>query len=249
MAKNSSLIKFEGTLDGMTFYKTSNGHLVRTKGGVSKGRIMTDPAYVRTRENINEFATVMHSVKLIRSSLGVLLNRAKDAQVSSRLMSVLSKIKNLDQTSLRGLRKVSEGINTAEGKHLLTGFDFNIQAKMGQILNTTYTADALTGNFSIEGFIPLEHLSFPQGATHVSLKTGIVKIDFEAGTFEAETSDAYVLPINMIAVDVSMAPAQVPTINGITFHLLLIEFNQEINGLQYFLRNGAFNALHILEVQ
>ena len=52
MAKQQSFLKVAGTLDGLTFYKSVDGHLVRTKGGVSKGRIMNDPAYIRTRENI-----------------------------------------------------------------------------------------------------------------------------------------------------------------------------------------------------
>ena len=49
MAKQKSFLKVAGTLDGLTFYKSVDGHLVRTKGGVSKGRIMNDPAYIRTR--------------------------------------------------------------------------------------------------------------------------------------------------------------------------------------------------------
>lgn len=249
MAKNSSLIKIEGTLDGITFYKTTDGHFVRTKGGVNKNRILTDPAYVRTRENINEFTIVMQSVKLLRNSLGILLNRAKDARVSGRLMHVFSKIKNLDSTSMRGLRKVSEGILTEEGKVLLKGFDFNIHAKLNQILNTSFHTELQTGTISIPGFIPMEHLSFPQGATHVSFRTGMLRIDFETGVYEMQTSNASNLLIDMEAEDVILTPTSIPSLTGITLNLLMIEFSQEINGMQYSLRNGAFNVLHLVEIQ
>ena len=42
MGKLSSFIKLEGTLDGLTFYKSQNGYLVRTKGGVTKRSILLD---------------------------------------------------------------------------------------------------------------------------------------------------------------------------------------------------------------
>ncbi len=35
MAKLKGILKIEGTLDELTFYKTQDGHLVKTKGGVS----------------------------------------------------------------------------------------------------------------------------------------------------------------------------------------------------------------------
>jgi hypothetical protein len=48
MGKSAGIIKIEGTLDGLTFYKSKDGYMVRTKGGVSKKRIMTNPAFART---------------------------------------------------------------------------------------------------------------------------------------------------------------------------------------------------------
>ena len=47
MAKFDGIFNLEGTLKGMTFYKSKDGHMVRTKGGVSKERIAKDPAFER----------------------------------------------------------------------------------------------------------------------------------------------------------------------------------------------------------
>ena len=47
MAKFDGIFNIEGTLKGMTFYKSKDGHMVRTKGGVSKERIAKDPAFER----------------------------------------------------------------------------------------------------------------------------------------------------------------------------------------------------------
>ena len=248
MAKNKSILKFEGTLDGMTFYKSSDGHLVRTKGGVSKSRIMSDPAYIRTRENMEEFASVAQSGKLLRNSLGSLLRRGKDPRTSSRLMGILAKVKNLDASSKRGLRVVAEGIGTVEGKALLQGFDFNNRAKLSQVLHAPFTLDTGTGVLEIADFIPLEHLSIPEGATHVSITNASMNLDFATGIYELQLSPASSILLDMSSSTLSLTPAAVPTGTGSMYHLLLIEFFQEVNGALYSLRNGAFNVLHLVAI-
>ena len=55
MARQDSIIKLNGTIDGISFYKSKDGHLARKAGGVSKARIASDPAFIRTRENGSEF--------------------------------------------------------------------------------------------------------------------------------------------------------------------------------------------------
>lgn len=67
MAKLKGIIKIEGTLQDMTFYKTQDGHLVKTKSGVSGSRIATDPAFARTRENGAEFGSAAKAGKLLRN--------------------------------------------------------------------------------------------------------------------------------------------------------------------------------------
>ena len=74
MAKNTSLFKVEGTLDNVTFYKSADGHFVRTKGGVSKSRILNDPAFIRTRENGAEFGRSAGAGKMLRMASGTSSN-------------------------------------------------------------------------------------------------------------------------------------------------------------------------------
>ncbi len=77
MAKQKSFLKVAGTLDGLTFYKSVDGHLVRTKA-CSKSRIMNDPAFIRTRENIAEFGSTAQWGKLLRNAIGT------DAEMGER---------------------------------------------------------------------------------------------------------------------------------------------------------------------
>jgi hypothetical protein len=43
MAKQRGVIKLEGTLDDITFLKTSDGYMAKVKSAVSAERISTDP--------------------------------------------------------------------------------------------------------------------------------------------------------------------------------------------------------------
>lgn len=51
MARQKSIIKLDGTIGDITFYKSKDGYLAREKGGVPADRIRNDPAFQRTREN------------------------------------------------------------------------------------------------------------------------------------------------------------------------------------------------------
>ncbi|NJM80405.1 MAG: hypothetical protein HC854_13765 [Flavobacterium sp.] len=248
MAKANGIIKIEGTVEDLTFYKKDGKNYVRKKGGISKERIENDANFVRTRENNNEFGHSGTSGKVLRLALGNLVFKAKDSKLSSRLLGMMSRVKNLDLVSSRGLRKVGVGLSTPEGKQELKGFDFNANAPFQSVFFAPFTLDISTGSISIPNFIPAEQLQFPQGATHVSLQSAVLAIDFETEVSELAYSTAVNLPINLTAVSPTLTPSSVPTGTGVQLFLITIAFYQEVNGVQYSLKNEAYNVLHILEI-
>lgn len=248
MGKLTGIIKLKGTFDGLTFYKTEDGYLVKTKSGVSKSRIMNDPAFVRTRENLREFGLNAKSGKALRQAIGPLLHRAKDSKLSSRMLKVMNIIKNFDSSSVRGKRLVRLGLESPEGKLHLKGFDFNVHAPLSSVLHALFSVDVATGVVSIPDFSPQEQLGFPEGATHVSFCAGFVNLDFETGIFESHYSPATIIALDTTISTLILTPEAVPSGTGTLLYLLLIEFFQEVNGVQYSLRNGAFNVLNVVEV-
>jgi hypothetical protein len=93
MARQTGIIKLKGTIRDISFYKTSDGHLAREKGGIGKSRIANDPAFQRTRENGSEFGRAGKGGKLVRSAIRILLLNAKDKRVVSRPFIFSKKIK------------------------------------------------------------------------------------------------------------------------------------------------------------
>lgn len=248
MARLKGLIKIEGTLDELTFYKTQDGHLVKTKSGVSGDRIANDPTFQRTRENGSEFGAAAASGKLLRDAVRTLMLTAADNRVTARVTQLMTIIKNYDTSSVRGERTVGIGIAAPGATDELKNFDFNISAVLSSILYKPYAVDTATGVITISGLVPINDIAAPTGATHVTLRGAWAKVDFTAGTSSVEYTNTQNLPVDGTSASVTLTPAAVPAGSGTSMFLLAVEFFQEVNGVQYTLKNGAYNALSIVEV-
>lgn len=250
MARQGGILKIKGTIGGMTFYKSSqDGHLVREKGGVSGERIANDPAFARTRENGQEFGNAGSSGKSLRDAVRNLMMNASDGRVTSRILKVFMDVLKLDTASARGARTVALGLATPEGKTLLNGFNFNANAVMGSILFKSYTLDAGSGEITMTGLVPLNDIVAPTGATHFSLKCAFAMVNFDTGISAISISPEAIMPIDNVAVDVTLTPdGGAPAGDGNAIYLLMVEFFQEVNTQMYSLKSGAYNALSIIEV-
>ncbi len=248
MARQKGIIKLKGKIGDISFYKTQDGHLAREKGGVDASRIANDPAFVRTRENGAEFGSSAGSGKVLRDALRTMLMTASDNRVTSRLTKLMTDIKNLDAISVRGLRTVGTAIALPTAKALLKGFNFNSKAILGGVLYKPYAVNTATGVITINGLVPINDIAYPSGSTHVSMKGAWAKIDFATGIFDVQFSNTVNLPLDGTITNAILTPAAPPVGGGTDVYLLLVEFLQEVNTVQYSLKNGAYNALSIVDV-
>ena len=249
MARQSGLIKIKGTLDNVSFYKTKDGDLARMKTSVDAKRIANDPAFERTRENNKEFANSATAGKLMRDAVRPMAMNASDGRVVSRLTKTMTAIKNMDLLSIRGARNVADGIADPNAVLSLKGFEFNKQALLSAILFKPATVDIITGEITITDLVPQMDVVWPQGATHVQLTSGFASIDFSNGDKDLQMSAPVNLQINTIQSTVVLTPGSAPSVAGTNLYLLKIEFFQMVNGNQYTLKNGAYNALRVIEAQ
>lgn len=249
MAKQKGIIRLDGTIGGITFYKsTLDGYLAREKGGVSADKIANDPAFQRTRENGEEFGRAGKAGKLLRNAIRAMLQNASDSRMVSRLTQKMVEVIQEDITNTRGQRNVIDG--EAE---LLEGFEFNISGKLGTTLYASYTgtidrvAGTLTAN--IPAFVPINMIAAPGGTTHFKIVSAGAEVDFENESFVMNNQTSAVLPWD------ATATAVINLVNAVTassthplFLALGIEFYQEVNGQMYPLKNGAYNALALVKV-
>ncbi len=248
MARQKGIIKLDGTIGDITFYKSQDGYLAREKGGVSADRIANDPNFQRTRENGEEFGRAGKAGKMLRTSIRGLLQNVADGRMVGRLTQEMVKVLQADVTSVRGKRNVIDG--EAE---LLEGFEFNIRSKFGTTLFAPFTAviDRVAGtlNVDVASFIPINMVAAPGGSTHFKLTSAGAAVDFENETFEVDTNETAQMPLDSIATAViNLSNSVTANSTNPLFLALGIEFYQEVNGVKYSLKNGSYNALSLVKV-
>ncbi len=249
MAKQTGLFKVKGTLDNVTFYKSKDGHLAKMKTSLDGSRISSDPAFARTRENGSEFGFSAKSGKLMRNAMRSFIMSSSDNRLVSRVTKIMIEIKNYDTVSVRGKRSVGIGINTPAAVALLVGLEFNIHALLSGVLFKPYALDLGTGVISMPGLVPINDIVYPKGATHFSLTAAKVNIDFaNEGASKLVVTNTINLPLDGMSTDVVLTPMAPSSGTGKDFYLLKIEFFQMVNGVQYTLKNGAYNAVSIIAV-
>lgn len=248
MARQKGIIKLTGKIGDLSFYKTKDGYLAREKGGIDGERIKKDPAFARTRENGSEFGLAATAGKTLRDAFRPLMMRAADNRITSRLTRLMSQIRKLDTTSDRGMRSVGVAIQNQPAKDLLKGFNFNVRSMLNAILYRPYTLDTSSGEIEIVDLVPINHIAAPPNSTHVSFTAAWGKVNFADGVSDLSISPAVNLPIDSTQTTVTATPPTAPGGTGTDVFILLVEFFQEVNGAQYSLNDGGYNALNIVDV-
>ena len=173
---------------------------------------------------------------------------AKDSRVTSRLTQLMREILTLDPGSLRGLRIVGAAIVLPTAMVTLQGFNFNKRSIMSAVLLVPYTVTTATGAITIPNLLPANDIVAPTGATHFSLQAIWGKVGFVNRVYNVQASPVVNTALTAASSTITLTPTAVPTGTGTNVYLLLIQFYQLVNTVQYVLRNGSYNALAIVQV-
>ncbi len=111
-----------------------------------------------------------------------------------------------------------------------------------------FAVNTAAGEIAIQGLVPNLHVAFPSGATHMAFTGAWAKVDFATDTYSVELTNTENLVIDATLTDLLLAAGTAPTGTGTDVFLLMVEFFQEVNGVQYSMNNGAYNALAIVDV-
>ena len=175
MAKQTGLVKYSGTLGGVRHFKIKGlvGDYAGLSGGPTAEQIANDQAFVRTRENISEFAGCAKAGKSIRNGLSSLMKQMSDSQVTGRLTAVMKQINLNDTAGIRGER----GILISQNQGDLAGFNFDKNLSPQSIfyapvsLTTTPTRDSAT--LTVAPFEPSSFINAPAGSTHFRIVNAV----------------------------------------------------------------------------
>ena len=248
MAKITTIFDVQGTLHNVTFCKTKHGLVAKRKTSLAKDRLMNSPEFARTRENMSEFKSAAQAGKMLRDALRPLLASVASKNLTPRMMKLIRAGLKFDTTSVRGQRQPQTGLTSTQGKASVKGFNFNDGVLLGSVLFKTITINATTGAIALGSLVPMTDLAYPTDATHVKFNAGVMVINLQSGVFDLKQAPELLLPINTTSTAVTLTPTALPTGTGLKLYLLKVEFVQQLNGVNYPLKNGAYNAMTVIEV-
>jgi hypothetical protein len=266
MAKQKGHVKYVGTLGEVRHFKIkgNSGYFAGLKGGPTAEQVKTAPGFIRTRENMSEFAACAMAGKSVRVGLSAIMKQMSDSQFTGRLTAIMKKINIEDGSEARGQR----AILISQEPQYLKGLDFNKNISFNGVFSAPFTlisnVDRNESVLSIPPFNPLNYLNIPSGATHFRIINALSAIsDFVYNS----TTNAYepaeptlnelsnisystYIPVDMVTtlINVTATLPGAPTITASTSVLgsIGIEFYQEVSGNYYIFNAG--NAMKVQEV-
>ena len=266
MARQKGHIKYVGTLGEVRHFKIkgNEGYFAGLKGGPTAEQVKTAPGFIRTRENMSEFAACANAGKSVRIGLSALMKQMTDSQFTGRLTAIMKKINIEDGSEARGQRAILVSLQP----QYLKGLDFNRNISFNGIFSAPFTLAASVNRnettLNIPAFNPLNYLNIPSGATHFRIINALSIISdfvYNSATGAYEPAEALLNEVADIAysayipVDIVTALIEVvatlpgaPTLTSSTSALasIGIEFYQKV-GVNYYLFNAG-NAMKIQEV-
>lgn len=250
MARQVSLVKFEGKIGDLSFYKDKRGYQARMKGGPTKDQINSDPRFQRTKENGQEFGRAANASKKLREQLRELLSQGSDAAFSNRLTGRMNRILRADEINGRGDRQV-----LAANLGQLVGLECNLKAQLKDVfflkIRPNYDRTTGDGSFAIPEMIAKNVIKGLDGATHVQIQ--LVATEYDAQNPEADevaivrSSYMDIGKSEVTAAETLNLELQ-PQPDAAVLIMMGISYFQFVNGGYYPLSNGMYNALTFVQV-
>lgn len=166
MARQRSILNLKGTLGELTFYERKGKSYVRRRGTLTKDRIMKDPQFIRTRENMKEFTGAANVANRLRFSFSSLNEQLGGTTVHARLTGLFRRISNKGEGK-RGRRS----IDVLANKDYLKRFEFNEEKAFTYVFTAFYDPPTIDENrnevrWTVPPFNLETELKFPVGCTH-----------------------------------------------------------------------------------
>ena len=247
MAEQVGVVKLDGPMNGISFYKSRGKYLARSIGKVSPERRKFSPEFTNNRYNESEFGS---AGKLSGRIRGTVMGKEKIPynDLHNRISKVLISIIKSDKVNDWGKRNFFKG-EIAK----LKCFNFNrfLPLEHTYFGKIEHSMDLMAGKASVSlQFTPVSDIKAPSGANQVRISTSMVSIPSKEAEVseQIESAPQYSLfdnrPMNFnFEIIVPAHPSE-----KLYIHLIKIEFLQEVNGKTYAIKEKGGIVLTVLDV-
>ena len=216
---------------GYVNYNLGDDHIIREVSGFTPEGMTDDPKYAKSRENASEFGAVTRLCKAIRMLVYEGLPKSNNLEVVNGLTTMMRKVMCCDPVAERGNRCLKNGFESAGGKSLFTGYDFNPDGLFRNCFKGKYRFDAAKKQLVLEPFKTSEDFVFPEGADAVGLRLGALRFDFGTSTGYYTLTDLALYGFDSpISKKLRLSIENFPDGEGVVFFLLEVAFFVENEG-------------------
>lgn len=186
MAKVIAPFKLSGTIDGINFADTTEGNIARSEREkhMTSKEFYANPIYDRIREHGKEMGYCALKSRYFRQLAVQFYRNSKDVSFAGRANQILLEILDEDTLNPKGQRTLDEGMKSPFLNEILVGFEGNKQRPLSKVLKTKFQHDPEQRSVTIADFNPLEHMDWPEEATHVHIAMATSNWDFVNNLFD-----------------------------------------------------------------
>lgn len=229
MARQTGVLKFEGTIDEIIFYKRNGKYYARKKGAPSREKLKKGKEFENSRRVSAEFGHASKiASKLYRSCKGI-LNSGRHDGLHGKLTSILNRVIQSDPVSEYGHRRLRFG-----NLELMKGFDFEATSLKSLIANmptVDHQGQVVRINFSRIGDVKKK--AIPDGATHYRVDLLWCRLDEVTEKVGYQEYQGNIIELNasldlngVVEMDLGNALQS----EEVLFVVMGIVFLQEVNG-------------------
>jgi hypothetical protein len=236
--------------EGYVNYPLGDDHIMREISGFTTEGMKDDPKYVKSRENASEFGAVTQLCKAIRMLLNEGLPKSNNLEVCNSLTKMMRKVMCCDTVAARGNRCLKNGFESAGGKSMFTGHDFNPDGLLRNAFKGNYHFSAVKRQLVFEPFTTSEAFVFPEGADAVGFRLGALGFDFDTSVGFMKLSDLVFYGYDSrITESLELSVEDFPDGEGVVFFLLEVAFFFENAGTFVSIPKNDTKVVYVLGVE
>jgi len=242
MAKKKPTIPKILTIDGISYVLNRKA----TKGGFTSERVKNDPKMEKVRGNSTEFGHCSTVKRLLREGVEPFFGDYKDPTLHSRMMTLVTRIKDCDTQHEHGKRRVDAGLQTESGKRILQSFDFIPECKLFDHVLAKSHFDWDTQALTFPD-LEMNTKMFGTAATHLELKLGLLHLDFENKSSTLTELSSFLFIPNMVKTTHVLKPDTPIDTKGMNMAVVGVQRYQVVNNVLYELYTKGSVGVKVLD--
>lgn len=190
MAKQDSINKFIGTIDGINYYRRNGKYLARKAGGgFSTESFKNNPKMEGVRRRSTDFGHCSKVNKHFKEALRPVMQYINDGTLHSRMMQLFLKIIKNDHVHEKGSKQLYTAMANPDSLKKLRDFCYTPLSHPITLLGSKAIEVDMEQSMVYVGDWYLSEKDFPKGSRMLGIQLGRLHFDFKTLNYEFTVGD------------------------------------------------------------